>query len=87
MATMPALLNYPVENALYQLGLLAAAWTITYQAVSPPHISGIVLAQSPSAGQTITGTVSLIVAGALTLPGGTQVFSQPVIFTSDDTPP
>lgn len=62
MATMPNLTNFHLPYAMKQLGDMRVRWRITYQAVSAPYASGMVLSQSPSAGSVISGIVSLTVS-------------------------
>ena len=84
MATMPSLINFSLAYANAQMDTLGIIPVITFSTVTPPKIPGIVTAQSPSAGPTITGTVSLTVTGSLQLtPEGPTVFSMPANLIED----
>lgn len=89
MSTMPELVGFSEDYArgtLYNLGVIPS---VTYQDISPPQETpGLVLAQSPASGTTISGTVTLTLAGAKYLPDvGVTVFSQPATLTGNDDNP
>lgn len=74
---MPNLIGFSLDYANILLSALGVTPILVYQTISAPFVTpGIVFAQSPAAGQTISGTVTLTIPGALALSGRT-VFSQP----------
>lgn len=84
MATMPNLLNFSLAYANAQMDTLGITPVITFSTITPPKIPGIVTAQSPAAGATISGTVSFTVTGSLQLnPKGPTVFSMPANLIED----
>lgn len=84
MATMPSLVTFSLAYANAQMDALGITPSITYTTVSPPQTTGIVTAQSPASGATITGGVSLTVTGALKLSNqGPTVFSMPANLIED----
>lgn len=89
MSTMPALVGFSQDYATQLLDTLGAIPVLTYQTIVPPaRTPGIVLAQSPASGQTISGTVTLTVSGAVKLPGvGVTCFSQPATLIGNDDNP
>jgi len=89
MATMPQLVGFSQDYALGLLDALGVIPTLSYQTISAPQTTpGIILSQSPASGQTITGAVTLTLAGARKLPGvGVTCFSQPATLTGNDDPP
>lgn len=88
MATMPNLIDFSLAYANAQMDNLGITPVITYQTISPPTTPGVVTAQSPSAGSTISGQVSFTVTAVLNLTQvGPSVFSQPSIYVQDIAPP
>lgn len=79
MAAMPNLIDFPIDYANIVLSALGITPTILYITVSAPfRTPGVIMAQSPSAGTTISGTVTLTIPGAFRHSGiGPAVFSQP----------
>lgn len=79
MAVMPNLIDFPIDYANIVLSALGITPAISYVTVSPPFKTpGVIMAQSPAAGITINGTVTLTIPGAFNHSGiGAIVFSQP----------
>ena len=84
MATMPALVDFSLAYANAQMDTLGITPVISFTTVSPPNGTGIVTAQSPSAGSTISGAVTLTVSGSLMInKQGPTVFSMPANLIED----
>lgn len=89
MSTMPDLVGFSLDYANIQLSALNVTPTITYQVLTAPfRTPDIILSQSPSAGQTISGTVSLVLSGIFTHRGiGPTIFNQPANYVQPITSP
>lgn len=80
MSTMPSLLNFSFNYATVKLNALGVTPVVSYQTQSPPFVTpDIVIAQSPSSGQTISGAVTLTLTGGFKFRNiAPTVFSEPV---------
>jgi len=75
---MPNLIGFSLDYANIQLSALSVTPIIVYRKVTDPATAGMVLAQSPASGQTISGDVTLTLPGPITFPKvGVSVFSYP----------
>lgn len=83
MSTMPNLIGFSLDYAEIVLSAISVSPIIAYRKVTAPTTVGMILAQSPDAGQTIMGDVTLIIPGGITFPKlGVTVFSQPALLVS-----
>lgn len=89
MATMPSLVGFSLNYAIQTLIPLNVVPAVSYEIVSPPQETmGLVTAQSPAAGQTLNGTVSLTVTGGVNIPGvGVTSLCAPAILVGNDDNP
>ena len=84
MSTMPDLIDFSLAYANTQMDTLGITPVITYSTVDYPITPGVVTAQSPAAGATITGTVSFTVTGKVRInKQGPTVFSMPATLIED----
>ena len=89
MSLMPEFIGFSSNYATQLLDTLGVIPEINYQPIPPTGTTpGIILAQTPAAGQPISGTVTLTLTGDRVLPGvGTVCFSQPAVLTGNDDNP
>lgn len=87
---MPNLIGYSEDAAVTAINALNTNLipTISYETVTYPVNTDIVLAQTPAAGQTIQGVITLTISGSIKLPNvGVTVFTQPAVLIGNDDNP
>lgn len=89
MSTMPNFVGFSLNYAIQKLVQLKIVPGVEYEIVAPPQDTmGLVTAQSPPAGDTIMGPVSLTVTGGVKIPGvGVTCLSAPAILVGNDDNP